>query len=166
MAPDQAAALEVFAVGLSEALDELGEFARGIHPPILTERGIGPALKALARRSAIPVEVAVDVPDRLPEPVELAAYFVVSESLTNTSKHARANLVTVDVSMSIQDGALRIAVSDDGVGGTDFARGTGLLGLKDRVEALNGHLHLESGQSAGTTVIAELPITLNAVSTT
>ena len=158
MPPDQAAQLDTFIVGLNSAMEELGELARGIHPPILSEKGLGPALKALARRSAIPVEVALRTAGRLPEPVEIAAYYVVSEALTNAIKHAHATFVQVSVETDAQDQVLHIAVSDDGVGGADFANGTGLIGLKDRIEALGGRLHLVSAPGAGTRLEAELPI--------
>ena len=159
MPPDLAAQLDSFAVGLKGALDELQELARGIHPPILAEGGLGPALKTLARRSAIPVELALRTADRLPEPVEIAAYYFVSEALTNATKHAHATAVTVTVEADADDHVLRIAVRDDGVGGADFTHGTGLVGLKDRVEALSGRILLDSTPGAGTRLRAELPLT-------
>ena len=106
--------------------------------------GLGPALKALARRSAVPVEVALHTAGRLPEPVEIAAYYVVSEALTNATKHAHATAITVTVEADAEAHVLRIAVRDDGVGGADFSHGTGLVGLKDRVEALSGRIVLDS----------------------
>ncbi|MCF3131136.1 sensor histidine kinase [Streptomyces olivochromogenes] len=143
--------------GLRDAFDELREVARGIHPAILAQGGLAPALKGLARRSAIPVELDVHVEERLPEPVEVSAYYVVSEALTNAVKHAQATLVTVRVEADSK--LLRVHVHDDGVGGADFAAGgTGLVGLKDRVEALDGTMFLESPRGAGTTLIAELPL--------
>ena len=122
--------------GLTGVLDELREIALGIHPAILAEGGLEAALKTLARRSPIPVELDVQAEARLPEPVEVAAYYVVSEALTNAAKHARASVVHVDVQAS--DHVLRVAVSDDGVGGADPVGGSGLLGLKDRAEAIGG----------------------------
>ena len=158
MPPDLAAQVDTIAVGLNNALDELVELARGIHPPILTHGGLGPALNALARRSEVPVEVALRTAGRPPEPVENAAYYVVSEALTNATKHANATAITVTVEADVEDQVLRVAVSDDGVGGADFTLGTGLVGLKDRVEALNGRLVLDSTRGAGTTLHAELPL--------
>ena len=150
------AELERVAAGLSTALDELREFARGIHPAILAEGGLGPALKALARRSAIPVDLHVRTHGRLAEPVEVAAYYIVSEALTNAAKHAQAATVAVDVEAG--DSVLRVRVRDDGVGGADFARGSGLVGLRDRVEALGGQITMVSEPGLGTSVSVELPI--------
>ena len=158
MPPGLAAQLDTVAAGLNGALDDLRELARGIHPPVLTKGGLGPALNALARRSAIPVEVDLRTAGRPPEPVEIAAYYVVSEALTNATKHAHATAVAVTVEADAEDPVLRIAVCDDGVGGADFSRGTGLLGLKDRVEALSGRILLDSPRGAGTRLRAELPI--------
>jgi signal transduction histidine kinase/HAMP domain-containing protein len=142
--------------GITDVLDELREMARGIHPAILAEGGLGPALKTLARRSAVPVELDVRTTGRLPEPIEVGAYFVVSEALTNVAKHARASSVVVDV--EAVDGVLRLSVRDDGVGGADFERGSGLVGLKDRVEALGGRIAVESARGAGTALRVELPL--------
>ena len=158
MPPDLAAQLDTFAAGLNGALEELQELARGIHPPILAAGGLGPALKLLARRSAVPVEVALRTADRLPEPVEIAAYYFISEALTNATKHAHATAITVTIEADANDHVLRIAVRDDGVGGADFTHGTGLVGLKDRVEALSGRILLDSTKGAGTRLSAELPI--------
>jgi signal transduction histidine kinase len=141
---------------LTSVLDALREIARGIHPAILAEGGLGPALTTLARRSPIPVELSVHAEERLPEPVEVAAYYVVSEALTNAAKYARAS--SVQVSMDVRDSSLRIAVRDDGLGGADPAHGSGLLGLKDRVEAIGGSISLQSPHGQGTTLIAELPV--------
>jgi signal transduction histidine kinase/CHASE3 domain sensor protein len=150
------AELEHVAAGLTSTLDELREFARGIHPAILAEGGLGPALKALARRSAVAVDLKVGVETRLPERIEVAAYYVVSEALTNAAKHAEASAVQVDVEAA--DGILRVSVRDDGVGGASFAGGSGLVGLKDRVEALGGRISLESPRGAGTAIRVELPV--------
>ena len=139
------------------ALDELSEIARGIHPAILAERGLAPALKMLARRSPIPVDLQVHVNERLPEPVEVSAYYVIAEALTNAAKHARA--ATVSVQIEVVGDALLLAVRDDGAGGADFTRGTGLAGLKDRVEALGGRIFLESPLGTGTSLRVELPLT-------
>jgi len=157
--PDLARELDNVTAGLNTALDDLRELARGIHPPILVEGGLGPALRALARRSAVPVELDLRTAGRLPEPVEIAAYFVVSEALTNTIKHARASAFTVAIEADAADAVLRVAVQDDGAGGADFSRGTGLVGLKDRVEALGGRIFLHSPRSAGTSLRVELPLT-------
>ncbi len=158
MPPDLAAQLDTIAAGLNGALDELRELARGVHPPILTEGGLEAALKVLARRSAVPVEVALRTARRLPEPVEIAAYYVVSEALTNAAKHAHATAITVTIEADAEDHLLWIEVRDDGVGGADFTQGTGLVGLKDRVEALGGRIFLDSPPGAGTRLRAELPI--------
>ncbi|MEU4670501.1 AAA family ATPase [Amycolatopsis sp. NPDC023774] len=149
-------ALEAEAV---TALDELRDFARGIHPSVLAAGGLRPALKALARRSAVPVELAVQVDRRLPEPVEIAAYYVVSEALTNVAKHAHASTVHVEVEIvGAGRGVLRVRVRDDGRGGADFAGGSGLVGLKDRVEALGGRLWVRTAPGAGTAVLAEFSL--------
>ena len=159
VAPDAgelAGQLDDLATGLGEALEELREIARGVHPAALAEGGLRPALRALARRSAVPVRIDVRVDERLPEQVELAAYYAVAEALTNTAKHAAASGVNVEVEAS--QGILRIEVRDDGRGGATFAHGSGLVGLKDRVEALGGKLSLRSPPGAGTTVAISLPL--------
>jgi len=143
----------------SGALEELQEIARGIHPAILAKGGLGPALKTLARRSAAPVQLDVRTTSRLPEPVEIAAYYVTSEALANVAKHAHATAITVIVEADAEDHVLRIAVCDDGVGGADFTQGTGLIGLKDRVEALGGRILLDSPRHDGTSLRVELPLT-------
>jgi signal transduction histidine kinase len=143
--------------GLTDALDELREMARGIHPAILANGGLRPALRTLARRSPIPVDLEVRAEGRLPEQVEVSAYYVVAEALTNAVKHARASAVSVEAEVAGQ--ALRVAVRDDGTGGADFAGGTGLTGLKDRVEALGGRMLLDSPRGAGTSLRVELPLT-------
>jgi signal transduction histidine kinase len=148
--------LSHIAEGLTNVLDQLREIALGIHPAILAEGGLAPALNTLARRSPIPVELDVYADGRLPEPVEVAAYYVVSEALTNAAKHARAS--TVRVGLEIGDGVLRVAVRDDGIGGADPECGSGLLGLKDRAEALGGTLSIESCDGGGTELVAELPL--------
>jgi signal transduction histidine kinase len=153
---DPAAAELASAAGeeLKRSLDELRELARGLHPAVL-EHGLGAALDALAARSKIPTTVRCDVHDRLPEPVELAAYFVVAEALTNVAKYAHAREASV---RAWRDGELAVVeVSDDGVGGADDSRGSGLRGLADRVEALDGRLRVVSPAGAGTVVTAELP---------
>nr|BFE59481.1 hypothetical protein GCM10020063_040070 [Dactylosporangium thailandense] len=139
-------------------LDELREIARGIHPAILTQGGLGAALRVLARRSPIPVDLDIRAKRRLPEQTEVSAYYVVAEALTNTAKHARASAVTVTVEADTADTVLRIAVRDNGIGGADFAGGSGLAGLKDRVEALGGRIVLHSPRQAGTSLRVELPL--------
>jgi signal transduction histidine kinase/PAS domain-containing protein len=141
---------------LAVGLEELRELARGIHPAILTDRGLAPALDALAARASVPVEVSGLPSERLPEPIEAAAFYVVAESLTNVAKYASAKSARVDVAR--RDGLLVVEVADDGVGGADAAKGSGLRGLADRVEALGGRLHVSSEHGRGTTVRAELPV--------
>jgi signal transduction histidine kinase len=140
---------------LGVALEELREIARGIHPAVLAQGGLGPALKALARRCAVPVSIRVQLADRPPGPVEIAAYYMVSEALTNTVKHAHA--IAADVEVVTCDGMLRVCIRDDGHGGADFAHGSGLVGLKDRVEALDGTISLHSEPGEGTTLEAYFP---------
>jgi signal transduction histidine kinase len=144
------------AVALMDAIDELREIARGIHPAILSRAGLRPALRALGRRSAIPVDLDVRIDGRLPEAIEVAAYYVVSEMLTNAAKHAHASVVEVHAEAS--GSTLRLRVRDDGVGGADPLRGSGLVGLKDRIEALGGTFSITSPERGGTTVSSELPI--------
>ena len=144
------------ASGLDGLLEDLREISRGIHPAILAEGGLRPALKTLARRSPIPVDLEVAVEDRLPERFEVAAYYAVSEALTNAAKHSQATVVHVDV--EAHDGSLRLAVRDDGIGGADRRGGSGLVGLRDRVEALGGALSLRSPRGEGTSLEIELPL--------
>ncbi|MEA2509001.1 MAG: hypothetical protein QOG21_1083 [Actinomycetota bacterium] len=142
--------------GLESLLDELREISRGIHPAILSEGGLNPALKALARRSPVPVKLDLQLAARLPERIEVAAYYVASEALANAAKHARASVVKVDVRLS--SGALRLAIRDDGLGGADPSRGSGLIGLIDRVEAMQGTLVVDSPMRDGTSLLVEIPI--------
>jgi signal transduction histidine kinase len=138
-----------------EGLSELRELAAGMHPSILTNRGLRAAANALARRGSLPVEV--DIPDgRWPPHIEAAAYFFIAEALTNAAKYAEASNAVVRVGEA--DGRLDIEVSDDGIGGADVTRGTGLLGLRDRVEALGGHLHVDSPPGGGTRLHATLAL--------
>jgi signal transduction histidine kinase len=143
--------------GLKEVSDELREVSRGIHPTILTEAGLGPALRALARRSNVPIDVDVTLGERLPAPVEAAAYYVASEALTNVAKHAHANVVELNAAR--ENGVLTLQVRDDGIGGVDAGRGSGILGLTDRVEALSGTISIASPPRGGTTLSIRLPIT-------
>jgi signal transduction histidine kinase len=140
---------------LGTTLQELRELSQGIHPGILTERGLGPALQELAYGSPVPIELSVPIEERLPEPVEAAAYYVVAEALTNVAKYASASSVSVRVGS--RNGRAVVEVSDDGVGGADPARGSGLRGLADRVEALGGMLAVESPAGEGTRLRAEIP---------
>jgi signal transduction histidine kinase len=143
------------AEGLASLFNELREISRGIHPAILSKGGLEPALRALARRSTVPVELDLHIDRRLPECVEVAAYYVVSEALTNAAKHAQASVVSVDVTS--RDSILQLAIRDDGVGGADPGRGSGLLGLSDRIETLGGTLQLISPAGEGTTLLIEIP---------
>ncbi len=136
------------------ASEELRQLSHGIHPVVLSNAGLRPALRALCRRAAMPVELSISVERRLPESVEVAVYYVVAEALTNTAKHACASLVTVTV--DADDVRVRLSVADDGVGGAN-PRGSGLIGLKDRVEALGGHMDVTSRDGEGTTLTAEIP---------
>jgi signal transduction histidine kinase len=141
---------------LTRGLDELRELARGIHPAVLTERGLGPALDALAARAPVPVELTAVPDERLAPPVEAAMYYVVAESITNVAKYAHASGATVSIARS--NGAATVIVADDGVGGADPAGGSGLRGLAARVEALNGRLDVASPPGGGTRITAEIPV--------
>jgi signal transduction histidine kinase len=156
--PELRGQLTGVAEGLTAAQDDLRELSRGIHPAILSEGGLNPALKALARRSAVPVQLDIDLQQRLPEPIEVAAYFVVSEALANTAKHAQASVAHVE--LRADDGRLHLSVSDDGVGGATTDSGSGLVGLTDRIEALGGTIVVTSPQGEGTRLEADLPIDL------
>jgi signal transduction histidine kinase len=151
-----AAELDRAVAALDGALEELRELARGIHPATLAEGGLTPALKALARRSAVPVQLHLGTRARLPEQVEVTAYYVVAEALTNAAKHADASIVQVDVDADA--GLVRLDVRDDGIGGADPSRGSGLVGLKDRVEAMGGTLRVDSRPGQGTRLLVELPL--------
>ena len=141
---------------LSLALDELRELARGLHPAVLTDRGLRAAVDVLAGRVPVPVELAEIPGARLPEPVEAAAYYLIAEALTNVTKYAGATAVRVRV--AVDDERVVVEVSDDGVGGADAAGGSGLRGLADRVEALGGSLEVVSPAGDGTTLRAEVPV--------
>ena len=140
---------------------ELREISRGCPPAILAKGGLRTAIKELARRSPVPVQLDVALTDRLPEPIQIATYYMVAEALTNTAKHAHASTVEVHLDTDHTDAGdpvLRVSVRDNGRGGADPAGGSGLIGLKDRVEALGGRLCLHSAPGAGTTIRAELPL--------
>jgi signal transduction histidine kinase len=142
---------------VNDVLDDLRELSRGIHPAVLSEDGLSPALASLALRSGVPVELRVDLgAERFEEPVEVTAYYVASEALTNTAKHAQAS--RAEVRATRRDGWLELTVSDDGQGGADAARGSGLTGLVDRVEAIGGTIHIDSRQDAGTAIHVKLPV--------
>jgi signal transduction histidine kinase len=147
--------LSLLADGLGTVLDELREVSHGIHPAILSEAGLGPALEALARRSAVPVELDLNLGPRLGEHVEAAGYYVASEAITNVAKHAQASVI--DMRADGCDGALILWISDDGIGGADPGRGSGIIGLKDRVEALGGTISVLSPPGRGTALRVELP---------
>jgi signal transduction histidine kinase len=140
---------------LERTRSELGEFARGVHPRLLVEEGLAPALRELAGRSDVPVQLAVPG-DRYPPAVEAASYFVCSEALANAGKYAAASRIAVEVVE--RDGTLAVSVRDDGLGGATFAAGSGLRGLADRVEAVGGRLTVTSPPGEGTTIVAELPL--------
>ena len=156
--PDQAelrAQISDAAQGLTGAVAELQEISRGIHPAILSRGGLREALKALARRSPVRVELHAAVDGELPEPVEVASYYLVSEALTNAAKHAQASVLQVDA--ETDEGLVRLSITDDGVGGADPEAGSGLVGLKDRVEALGGDLRISSAPGHGTALRATIP---------
>jgi signal transduction histidine kinase len=144
------------ASGLAGALEDLQEISRGIHPAILSSGGLEVALRALARRAAIPVELDVRAPRRLPQSVEVAIYYVVSEGLTNAAKHGHASGVRVE--LRGEDSLVRLTIVDDGAGGADPSRGSGLIGLRDRIEALGGSIEIISERPLGTTLQIAIPL--------
>jgi signal transduction histidine kinase len=150
--------LSSIATGLRDAVAELRELSRGIHPAILSQGGLGPALRTLARRSVIPVALDVAREMRLTEPIEVAIYYVVSEALANVAKHAQAS--RVEISLAPRSGSTLLSIRDDGIGGADPARGSGLVGVADRVEALGGSVRVSSRPGDGTQITAELPLEL------
>jgi signal transduction histidine kinase len=153
------AAIGKVADELKGAVEDLREIARGIHPAILSEGGLGPALRTLARRAAIAVELEVPALGRLPEPAEVAAYYAVSEALTNATRHGHASVMRVAARQ--RDGCLHLSIRDDGVGGADPAAGSGLIGLRDRAEALGGSLEVSSPPGEGTLILVQLPLRLH-----
>ncbi|HKE78356.1 MAG TPA: PAS domain S-box protein [Solirubrobacteraceae bacterium] len=154
--PDLRLMLDEAGTELTRALEELREIARGLHPAVLTDHGLGAAIDSLADRAPLPVQIEVALDGRLPPPVEAAVYYVVSEALTNVAKYAQASEARVRVAR--RDGQARVEVSDDGVGGADQSRGSGLCGLIDRVEALGGRMEISSPPGAGTEIRADLPL--------
>ncbi len=153
---DVAGLIKEAVVSTERAYDELRELARGLHPVILSTSGLAPALKGIALRSPIPVVLDLQTHDRLPERIEVTAYYVASEALTNAAKHSQAS--AVHVTLTATDGGVRLSISDDGVGGADPAGGSGLIGLKDRVEAAGGTLTVKSSPGEGTCLTVELPM--------
>lgn len=141
---------------LNGVVSDLQEISRGLHPTILSQGGLQRALTTLARRSVVPVDLHVGVDGRLPERIEVTAYYVVAETLTNAAKHASASVVRVDVHR--QNDELRVSVRDDGAGGADPAAGSGLVGLTDRVEALGGTISISSPPGDGTSLLVTVPI--------
>jgi signal transduction histidine kinase len=154
--PDLRDGIGRIADDLSAVCGELREMARGIHPAILSEGGLRPALRMLARRVAVPVELDIGTDARFPPPVEVAMYYAASEALANAAKHAHASHASV--SLAERDGALELVVRDDGMGGADLGRGSGLIGLRDRVEAIGGTIEVRSPDGLGTTVHVRLPV--------
>ena len=150
------AELRSLEVDLNGVLEELHAIASGLHPAALSRGGLAPALGTLARRSPVPVVLDARLPGGVAESVEVAAYYFVAETLTNTTKHAEAS--RIDVTVELRDGRLWVCVRDDGVGGADPACGSGLVGLKDRIEAFGGTMTLDSPSGAGTTLVAQLPL--------
>jgi signal transduction histidine kinase len=148
--------LAYVADGLTDALKELRELSHGIHPAILSEGGLSPALKALARRSAVPVVLDIDVQQRPPEQIEVAAYYVAAEALANTAKHARASVA--HLTLHAHSDRLQLSIRDDGVGGATTGGGSGLVGLTDRVEALGGTILVDSPPGQGTRLNVDLPM--------
>ena len=153
--PDQAAAVAALRSELADALDELRELARGLHPAILVDHGLEPALEALAARASVPVEIDINIDSRLPAPIEAATYYVISEALTNVQKYAQASLAKVNV--TLREDEIVLEVADNGVGGADATRGSGLQGLADRVEALAGSIAIDSPSGGGTSLRARIP---------
>jgi signal transduction histidine kinase len=141
---------------LDEALEDLRGIARGLHPALLSRQGLEPAIKALARCSAVPVELNMCADRHMAKRSEMTTYHVVSEALTNAARHADASVVHVD--LSVKDAAIWLSIRDDGKGGADPGRGSGLLSITDRVEALGGALQIRSPAGGGTSLLAEIPI--------
>jgi PAS domain S-box-containing protein len=153
---DLRAELSGIATGLRDALTDLQDLSRGVHPAVLSKGGLGPALRTLARRSAVPVHLDVGTDSRYPESIEVAAYYAASEAAANATKHAQAS--RMDIAMTTADGNLLLSIRDDGVGGADPERGSGLIGLRDRVEALGGRLRIDSPSGGGTSLALTLPL--------
>jgi len=142
--------------GLTDISTDLQEISRGIHPAILSKGGLGPALKTLARRCTVAVSLDLKIDQHLPDSIEVGAYYIVAEALTNTAKHSRAS--QVNVCAEAKDGNLYLSIRDDGIGGAEFAKGSGLIGLKDRAEALRGRMRIESPAGNGTSLHISIPL--------
>jgi signal transduction histidine kinase len=156
MPPEYGAELDGALDEAAGALEEVREIAGGLHPMVLSEQGLGPPLETLASRSPVPVTLGLRAEGRLPGQVEVSAYYVVAEALTNAAKHAHASSVSVEIE-TVGD-VLSVTVRDDGTGGAKVSGGTGLVGLKDRVEAVGGRISLDSAPGAGTSLRAEIPL--------
>jgi signal transduction histidine kinase len=144
------------AQGLTSVMENLREISRGLVPAILTRNGLHPALRSLARRSPVPVKLTVCACQRLPEPIQVAIYYTVSEALTNVAKYAHAS--AVDVHVAMQDTTVRLSIHDDGIGGAYIGGGSGLVGLKDRIEALGGKIDIDSPVGGGTSLLSGIPV--------
>ncbi|MET7402356.1 DUF4118 domain-containing protein [Dactylosporangium sp. NPDC005572] len=144
------------AQGLNSVFKSLQEVSRGIHPAIMSKGGLGASIRTLARRSGIPVELDLNISRRLPEHTEVAVYYIVSEALANAAKHARATMVHVNA--EAEDAVFRLSIQDDGIGGACLSKGTGLIGLQDRIEAIGGHMEVVSPASHGTALLVKIPI--------
>jgi signal transduction histidine kinase len=154
--PELSAQLANATRGLAGALEDLQELSRGIHPAILSRGGLGPAVQTLSRRSAVPVVLDLRLDRRLPDQVEVGAYYVVSEALANTAKHAQASVVHVE--LEADDGTVKLSIHDDGIGGADPSRGSGLVGVRDRIDALGGTIDIASSSGKGTNLVVWIPI--------
>jgi signal transduction histidine kinase len=154
--PELSAQLANATRGLAGALEDLQELSRGIHPAILSRGGLGPAVQTLSRRSAVPVVLDLRLDRRLPDQVEVGAYYVVSEALANTAKHAQAFVVHVE--LEADDGTVKLSIHDDGIGGADPSRGSGLVGVRDRIDALGGTIDIASSSGKGTNLVVWIPI--------
>jgi signal transduction histidine kinase len=154
--PELQGGLSRVAEQVTDVFNQVREISHGIHPAILSEAGLQAALRVLARRSAVPVELDLGTGRRLPDQVEVAAYYAVSEALANATKHAHASAVHVD--LDTPDTVVRLAIRDDGIGGADPAKGSGLTGLRDRIEALGGTFDVTSPAGGGTTLLIEIPV--------
>jgi signal transduction histidine kinase len=153
--PEASSRIEHARSEIATSLQELRDIARGLHPAVVSGHGLEVALESLAARAPVPVRLNVDLEDRLPEPLEVAAYYLVSESLANIGKHAQATSATIDVTR--RNGEVVVEIVDDGIGGADTERGSGMRGLADRVEALDGRLRVWTPRGQGTRVRAEMP---------
>jgi signal transduction histidine kinase len=154
--PDARAGLERMAEDLESLLEDVRELSRGLHPPLLSRGGLRPSLRALARRSPIPVDLDIELQERPPEAIETALYYVASEALTNAIKHSQAT--TISITVETEHANLQATIADDGVGGAELTEGSGLMGLVDRVDALGGRFELDSPPGLGTRIAVFLPV--------